>query len=107
MNIATWFTSGVDVDFLSSWSTRGIPDDGLGVDLIDLANRVYRSRTYEETKYNRAVPYEHNPFALRVAKKAQKRRNHLGQVGLVCENPPCNTMNASMNQPILKRCAKV
>ncbi|EKM56287.1 uncharacterized protein PHACADRAFT_193906 [Phanerochaete carnosa HHB-10118-sp] len=95
---------GHSIDFIRNWHLLGIPSNGLGVDLVQVTNRLYPDNTREVVMQRRAYAERMGTSIMPTPRDKRSERFGPSKMGQFCEQPTC--MGSKLTANMLKRCAK-
>lgn len=86
-----------------------IPDDGIGVDLIDATDRMCprRGQDYNAVKASRIAVIHDSPINAEMPQATREYLKVHGKAGICCERPLCGKVQVSGEKVQLKRCSRV
>ena len=88
---------------------RGVREDGVGVDLIDLTDRTYpaKNATYSSIKAGRVGAIHDSTLVRELPKATRQYLHEHGKAGICCESTQCEVIQPPGQKLSLKRCARV
>ncbi|GJE99597.1 zinc finger MYND domain-containing protein [Phanerochaete sordida] len=85
-----------------------IPDDGIGIDLIDATNRMHprSNKDYDSIKASRTAAIHDSPMVAEMPHATREYLRERGKAGICCERPQCGRVQVSGEKVQLKRCSR-
>lgn len=91
---------------------EGIPEHGLGIDLVDATDCMYPLRSYDDVKNEREGDFcLTEMYSPRMVARTRIEAEELGKTGMQCERPECKMTSLSAHMfgvaIRLRRCSRV
>lgn len=85
-----------------------LPDDGIGIDLIDATNRMCprEKRDYHTVKATRIAAIHDSPMVAEMPNATREYLREHGKAGICCERPSCGRVQVAGQPVALKRCSR-